>query len=70
MNVIPSPKKILALLCKSSCSSKDYLHFRSDNEKNDVIAHFGGVTKTAKALGIKSQTVSQWSEDIPELRGS
>ncbi|MDX1538851.1 Cro/CI family transcriptional regulator [Arsukibacterium sp.] len=37
-------------------------------KKADVIAHFGGVTETAKALGIKSQAVSQWPEDVPELR--
>lgn len=37
-------------------------------KKAEVIAHFGGVTETAKALGIKSQAVSQWPDDVPELR--
>lgn len=37
-------------------------------KKTDVIKHFGGVVETAKALGIKSQSVSGWPEDVPELR--
>ncbi len=37
-------------------------------KKSDVIKHFGGVVETAKALGIKSQSVSCWPELIPELR--
>ena len=37
-------------------------------KKKTVIEHFGGVLATAKALGITSQSVSQWSEEIPELR--
>ena len=37
-------------------------------KKNDVIKHFGGVVETAKALGIKSQSVSGWPEDVPKLR--
>lgn len=37
-------------------------------KKNDVIKHFGGVVETAKALGIKSQSVSGWPEDVPGLR--
>lgn len=37
-------------------------------KKEKVIAYFGGVLATAKALGIKSQSVSQWPETIPELR--
>lgn len=37
-------------------------------KKNDVIKHFGGVVETAKALGIKSQSVSGWPDEVPELR--
>jgi len=37
-------------------------------KKIDVIKHFGGVVETAKALGIKSQSVSGWPDDVPELR--
>ncbi|MAD75133.1 MAG: hypothetical protein CML20_10145 [Rheinheimera sp.] len=37
-------------------------------KKVDVINHFGGVVETAKALGIKSQSVSGWPGDVPELR--
>ncbi|WNO60863.1 Cro/CI family transcriptional regulator [Rheinheimera sp. MMS21-TC3] len=37
-------------------------------KKADVISHFGGVIKTAKALGITSQSISQWPDQIPELR--
>lgn len=37
-------------------------------KKKDVIKHFGGVVETAKALGIKSQSVSQWPDEVPELR--
>ena len=34
-------------------------------KKLDVIAYLGGVTKTAKALGISKSAVSLWGEDIP-----
>ncbi|WP_049832161.1 Cro/CI family transcriptional regulator [Aeromonas media] len=34
-------------------------------KKLDVIAYFGGVTKTAKALGISKSAVSLWGEEIP-----
>ncbi len=37
-------------------------------KKADVIEFFGGVTETAKALKIKSQAVSQWPDEVPELR--
>jgi hypothetical protein len=34
--------------------------------KQDVIDHFGGVVKAAKALGYKSRgTVSAWPDDLP-----
>lgn len=34
----------------------------------DAIAHFGGITPLAKALGVKTQAISQWKEAVPELR--
>lgn len=36
--------------------------------KKDVIKHFRGVSKVAEALNIRSQSVSQWPEQIPPLR--
>lgn len=36
--------------------------------KQDVISYFGGVTKTAIALGINKATVSCWGEAIPKGR--
>ena len=36
--------------------------------KNEVIAYFGGTTKTANAFGISKGAVSQWPEFIPEKR--
>ena len=37
-------------------------------KKSDVIAHFGGVVKTAKALGMNKSSVSLWGEEIPKGR--
>ncbi|MCY1308546.1 DNA-binding transcriptional regulator Cro [compost metagenome] len=37
-------------------------------KKSDVLAHFGGVSKVAEALGISPGAVSQWPEDLPPLR--
>ncbi|EDQ2394508.1 hypothetical protein RU50_005636, partial [Salmonella enterica subsp. enterica] len=34
--------------------------------KSKVIQYFGGVCKTAEALGIKYPSVSQWSDIIPK----
>lgn len=34
--------------------------------KNLVIQHFGGVVKTADALGIKHPAISRWGAVIPE----
>jgi hypothetical protein len=34
----------------------------------DAIAHFGGIAPLAKALGVKTQAISQWKEKVPELR--
>ncbi|MGV2702270.1 UNVERIFIED_CONTAM: Cro/CI family transcriptional regulator [Aeromonas salmonicida] len=36
--------------------------------KHDVLNHFGGVTKTADALGINKATVSCWGATIPKGR--
>ncbi|EJU9116167.1 Cro/Cl family transcriptional regulator [Escherichia coli] len=36
--------------------------------KSDVINYFGGVCRTAEALGIKHPSVSEWPEIIPEGR--
>lgn len=36
--------------------------------KSEVINYFGGVCKTATALGIKHPSVSEWPEIIPEVR--
>lgn len=37
-------------------------------KKSEAIAHFGTQTQLAKALGITHSSVSQWGEEIPELR--
>lgn len=37
-------------------------------KKQDVLSHFGGVTKTANALGINKATVSCWGATIPKGR--
>lgn len=37
-------------------------------QKNDVLAYFGSITATAKALGITHAAVSKWGETIPKLR--
>lgn len=34
--------------------------------KDDVVRHFGGVAKTAIALGISHPAVCRWGEIIPE----
>ncbi|UXE39597.1 Cro/CI family transcriptional regulator [Raoultella ornithinolytica] len=36
--------------------------------KSEVVDFFGGVCKTASALGIKHPSVSEWPEIIPEGR--
>ena len=33
-----------------------------------VVKHFNGKSNLAKALGISPASVSQWSDDVPELR--
>jgi DNA-binding transcriptional regulator YdaS (Cro superfamily) len=37
-------------------------------KKSDVLSYFGGVDKTAKALGITHVAVSRWGETIPQGR--
>lgn len=37
-------------------------------KKEEVIAHFGSISKTARALGITHVSVISWGEEIPELR--
>lgn len=37
-------------------------------KKDDVISYFGGVGKTAKALGLSHASVSGWDEIIPKGR--
>jgi hypothetical protein len=37
-------------------------------KKSDVLKFFGGTAATAAALKIKSQSVSGWGEEVPELR--
>lgn len=37
-------------------------------KKADAVAHFGTHEKLANALGISRASVSQWGEDVPELR--
>lgn len=37
-------------------------------KKEIVIKFFGGVEKTAEKLGINKSAVSQWGEEIPQLR--
>ncbi|MBH2810138.1 hypothetical protein I5L21_06045 [Serratia liquefaciens] len=37
-------------------------------KKDDVVSHFGGVGKTAKALGLSHAAVSGWDEIIPKGR--
>ena len=39
----------------------------SQMTKKEVITHFGGVGKTAKALSISHASISQWKE-VPMLR--
>ena len=36
--------------------------------KQQVIEYFGGVAATAKALGIAQPSVSNWGDQLPELR--
>lgn len=37
-------------------------------KKRDAIAVFGSASELARSLGITRQSVSKWSEDVPELR--
>ena len=37
-------------------------------KKRDAIAAFGSASELARRLGIRRQSITKWSEDIPELR--
>ncbi len=37
-------------------------------KKCDAVAYFGSQVKLANALGITKSSVSQWGEEVPELR--
>ena len=37
-------------------------------KKDVAIKHFGGASRLAEALKVKPASVSQWGEEIPELR--
>ena len=37
-------------------------------KKNEVLEFFGNASKAAKALGISIAAISQWGEEVPELR--
>lgn len=34
----------------------------------DVIDHYGGVRQAAQALGISTQAIYGWGEDVPPMR--
>jgi DNA-binding transcriptional regulator YdaS (Cro superfamily) len=36
--------------------------------KDDAVKFYGSQTKLAQALNIKPSAISQWGEDVPELR--
>lgn len=40
-------------------------YYHSGMDKAFVLSHFGGVCGTARALGIKSSSVSVWGETVP-----
>ncbi len=37
-------------------------------QKKDVIAYFGSIAATARAIGLTHAAVSKWGETIPERR--
>ncbi len=37
-------------------------------KKTDAINYFGSSIKLAEALGLNKSAVSQWGEEVPELR--
>lgn len=37
-------------------------------QKNDVLAFFGSITATAKAIGVSHAAVSKWDSTIPKGR--
>ena len=34
----------------------------------DVVGHFGGVRQAAEALGITTQAIYSWGDDVPVMR--
>lgn len=34
-------------------------------DKQDVLDHYGGVVKTARALGFNKSTISNWHDELP-----
>lgn len=34
----------------------------------EVLEHFGGVRQTAEALGISTQAIYSWGDEVPALR--
>lgn len=34
----------------------------------DVVEHFGGVRQAAEALGISTQAIYGWGEEVPAMR--
>ena len=37
-------------------------------KKTEAIKLFGGLSELAEALGITTQAISQWGDDVPQLR--
>ena len=37
-------------------------------KKDAAIKHFGGASRLAEALKVKPASISQWGEEVPELR--
>jgi hypothetical protein len=44
----------------------DLQHIGGIMHKTEVVEHFGGISKTANALGISHPAVCRWGEIIPE----
>lgn len=59
---------LLKLQVPCYLSTQSYKKLGGNMKKRDAIAAFGSASELARALGIKRQSVSKWSDDIPELR--
>ena len=44
------------------------MRYAAGMTKTEVLAHFGGQTAVAKALGMSQPSVSAWPEQLPVLR--